>query len=173
MAMVGLEPILSLMPGELPRLHELSVDSGLLVTAVGFALLTGLLTGTLPALKAAGTSVTSVLQEGGRSLAGGRAQRRTQAALVVCQIALAFVLLGGAGLFIRTLSGLLEVDPGFRTENIALANVSFPAGARDVNEAQVYFRALEERILALPGVVDVGRRIRCPSPGGRPRLRCR
>jgi len=166
LAVIGLNPILSLMPGELPRLHELRVDRGLILAALCCAVLTGLLTGLLPALRAAGTSVTSVLQEGGRSLAGGRARNRTQTILVTSQIALAFVLLTGAGLFIRTMAKLLAVDPGFRTEHIALANVSFPAEARDLNEAQLYFRTLEERLRAVPGVVDVGAADQMPFAGG-------
>ena len=166
LAAVGLKPLLSLMPGELPRLHELRLDQGLLFTAIGFALFTGVLTGIVPALQAAGTPVTSVLREGGRSLAGGRSRSRTQGTLVVAQVALAFVLLTGAGLFIRTMTGLLAVDPGFRTRNIAVANVSFPAGAGDINEAQFYFRTLEDRIRALPGVEDVGAADQMPFSGG-------
>jgi predicted permease len=166
LAVIGLEPVLSLMPAELPRLAEMRVDQGLLFTAIGFALLTGLLTGVLPAFRAARTPITSVLQEGGRSLSGGRSRNRTQAALVVSQVAFAFVLLSGTALFIRTMAVLLAVDPGFRTENIAVATVSFPAGAQDVNEAQPYFRTLEERIRALPGVVEVGAADQMPFSGG-------
>jgi len=166
LAVVGLEPILSLMPNELPRIGEIRVDEGLLFTAIGFAILTGILTGLLPALRAAGTPITSVLQEGGRGLAGGRSKNRTQTSLVVSQIALAFVLLSGAGLVIRSMTGLLAVEPGFDTENLALANVSFPAGAETWDDASVYFRALEDRIRALPGVVDVGAADQMPFSGG-------
>ncbi len=166
LAVVGLDPILSLMPSELPRLGEMGVDQGLLFTAIGFALLTGLLTGILPALRAAGTPITSVLQEGGRSLSGGRSRNRTQTSLVVSQIALAFVLLSGAGLVIRSMTGLLAVESGFDTENLALANVSFPSGVEDMDDAMVYFRELEDRIRALPGVVDVGAAEQMPFSGG-------
>jgi len=166
LAAFGLEPLLSLMPSELPRLDEMSVDQGLLFTAMGFALLTGILTGLLPALRAAKTPITSVLQEGGARLSGGRSRNRTHTALVVSQIALAFVLLTGAGLVIRSMTGLLNVDTGFDTENLALANVSFPAEAESWEEAQVYFRMLEDRIRALPGVMDVGAADQMPFSGG-------
>jgi predicted permease len=166
LAVVGLEPILSLMPSELPRLDEMTVDAGLLFTAMGFALVTGLLTGILPALKAARTPITSVLQEGGRGQAGGRARNRTQAILVVSQVALAFVLLTGAGLFIRSMRGLLTVDTGFEADHVALANISFPAGVETLEEASVYFQELETRIQALPGVVDVGAADQMPFSGG-------
>ncbi len=166
LAVVGLGPVLSLMPSELPRIGEIRVDEGLLFTAIGFAILTGLLTGLLPAMRAAGTPINSVLQEGGRSLAGGRSRNRTQTALVVSQIALAFVLLSGAGLVIRSMTGLLAVEPGFDTQYLALANVSFPSDANDMDEASVYFRNLEDRIRALPGVTDVGAADQMPFSGG-------
>jgi putative ABC transport system permease protein len=166
LAVVGLNPVLSLMPSELPRLGEMRVDEGLLFTAIGFAVLTGLLTGILPALRAAGTPITSVLREGGRSLAGGRSRNRTQTSLVVSQIALAFVLLSGAGLVIRSMIGLLSVEPGFETENLALANVSFPSGVEGMDDAVLYFRDLEDRIRALPGVLDVGAANQMPFSGG-------
>ena len=166
LAVVGLDPILSLMPSELPRLGEMRVDEGLLFTAIGFAVLTGLLTGFLPAMRASGTPITSVLREGGRSLAGGRSRNRTQASLVVSQIALAFVLLTGAGLVIRSMTGLLAVETGFDTENLALANVSFPAGVETWDDATLYFRELEDRIRALPGVLDVGGADQMPFSGG-------
>ncbi len=166
LAVMGLEPLLSLMPGELPRIHEMRVDQGFLFTALGFALLTGVLTGVLPALRAAGTPITTVLQEGGRGFAGGRSRTRTQTVLVVSQIALAFILLSGAGLVIRSMVGLLGVEPGFDSDHLALANVSFPTGIEDINEAQVYFQELEDRIRGMPGVIDVGAADQMPFSGG-------
>jgi predicted permease len=166
LAVVGMKPVLSLMPRELPRIGEMTVDSGLLFTSMGFALLTGLLTGLLPALRAARTPITTVLQEGGRSLTGGRSLNRTQMVLVVSQIALAFVLVSAAGLFIRSMSGLLSVDPGFDAQGLALANVSFPAEVETWEEAQIYFGRLEDAIRRLPGVVDVGAADQMPFSGG-------
>jgi predicted permease len=166
LAVVGMEPALSLMPAELPRLEELRIDQSLLLTSIGFALLTGLLTGLIPALRAARTPITSVLKEGGRGQSGSRSGNRTQTILVVSQIAIAFVLLSGAGLFIRSMAGLLEVEPGFNANNVALANVSFPEGVEDLDGAMVYFRHFEERIRALPGVVEVGAADQMPFSGG-------
>jgi putative ABC transport system permease protein len=166
LAVVGLEPLLSLMPSELPRIGEMRIDENLLFTAMGFALLTGLLTGILPALKAAGTPITQVLQEGGRGFSGGRKSNRMQSALVISQVALAFVLLTGAGLFIRSMTSLLSVDPGFNTENLALADVSWPSEAEDMDEALVFYRELERRIRALPGVVDVAAADQMPFTSG-------
>jgi hypothetical protein len=75
--------------------------------------------------------------------------------LVVSQIALAFVLLAGASLFLRSMSGLLSVELDFEARGLALVNVSFPSGAQDLEEAYVYFQDLERRIRGLPGVLDV------------------
>lgn len=166
LAAVGMEPVLALMPRELPRLEEVTVNTGLLLTAMGFALLTGVFTGLLPALKAARTPISSVLREGGRSLSGSRSGNRTQTALVVSQIALAFVLLSGASLVIRSMSGLLSVEPGFDPRGLALANLSWPSGAETLEEGQPYFRRLEDEIRALPGVLDVGGADQIPFSGG-------
>ncbi len=166
LAYVGMEPVLSLMPRELPRIGEMTVDTGLLFTALGFALLTGILTGLLPAFRAARTPITTVLQEGGRSITGGRSRNRTQMVLIVSQVALAFVLLSGAVLFIRSMSGLLAVNPGFDPRGLALVNVSFPSEAQDLDEAYVHFQELERRIRALPGVLDVGAADQMPFSGG-------
>jgi len=166
LAVFGMEPFLALMPGDLPRLGEMEVDLGLLAIAGGFAILTGILTGILPALRAAGTPITSVLQEGGRSLAGGRSRNRAQAGLVVSQIALAFVLLIGAGLFIRSMVRLMAVEPGFKIENTVIASVDLPQGIESWEDALIYYRDLEARIRALPGVQDVGAASQMPFIGG-------
>lgn len=166
LARVGMVPFLSLMPRELPRINEVRVDSGLLLVAGAFALLTGLLTGLLPALKTAATPIASAVQEGGRSLAGGRSTSRTQSGLVVTQIALAFVLLAGAGLFVRSMMELLAVDPGFRAEGIVVASVDPPADQRTDESALVFLQEMQERLRALPGVEEVGAANQMPFSGG-------
>jgi putative ABC transport system permease protein len=173
LAVFGMQPFLSLMPRDLPRLWEVRVDHNLLFIAVGFSVLTGILTGLLPALKAAGTPITSVLQEGGRTLAGGRSRNRVQAGLVVSQIALAFVLLTGAGLFIRSMISLTAVEPGFETAHTLLAAVGtpqalLPSGGEDSgwDNALVYYRDLENRLRSLPGVQEVGAANQMPFFGG-------
>lgn len=166
LAVVGMKPFLALMPGELPRLDEISVDVRLLLIATGFALLTGLLTGFLPALRAAATPISSVIQEGGRNLAGGRSRSRTHAGLVVSQIALAFVLLAGAGLFIRSMFSILSVNPGFEAQGIAVARVTIPQDLPDWDAVDAYYRRVEERLRVLPGVEEVGAASQMPFVGG-------
>jgi predicted permease len=145
---------------------EITVDYRLLIFAAGFAGLTGILSGILPALSASRTPINEVLQEDGRGLVSRR-RNRTQAALVVAEIALAFVLLTGAGLFARSLTRLLAVDPGFSTENLAIVGAATPLDRRDSWATVIaYFQDLEARLLALPGVEAVGRAHQMPFAGG-------
>jgi putative ABC transport system permease protein len=165
-AVVGLEPFLALLPDQLPRMGEISVDYRLLIFAAGFAFLTGILSGILPALSASRTPINEVLQEEGRGLVS-RGRNRTQAALVVAEIALAFVLLTGAGVFTRSLTRLLAVDPGFDAANVAVVAQATPLDRRDSwGSVIAYFDDLETRLLALPGVEAVGRANQMPFAGG-------
>ena len=165
-AVIGLEPFMALLPRGLPRMAEISVDYRLLVFAAGFAGLTGILSGILPALSASRTPINEVLQEDGRGLVSRRSNR-TQAALVVAEIALAFVLLSGAGLFTRSLTRLSAVDPGFASANLAVVGQATPLDRRDSWESVIaYFEDLDRRLLALPGVEDVGRANQMPFAGG-------
>jgi predicted permease len=165
-AVIGLEPFMALLPRELPRMAEISVDYRLLLFAAGFAGLTGILSGILPALSASRTPINEVLQEAGRGLVSRRSNR-TQAALLVAEIALAFVLLTGAGLFTRSLTRLLAVDPGFASGNLAVVGHATPLDRRDTWESVIaYFEDLDRRLLALPGVEAVGRANQMPFAGG-------
>lgn len=166
LARVGMVPFLSLMPSELPRLGEVRVDSGLLVAAGVLALLAGLLIGLLPAVKAVATPITSVIQGSGRGVAGGRSTSRTHRMLVVAQVALAFVLLAGAGLFVRSMMGLLAVNPGFRADGVVVASVETPPDRRDGDPLLMFVREVEERFAALPGVAGVGAANEMPFSGG-------
>ncbi len=165
LARVGMEPFLSLMPRGLPRLGEVRVDGGLLLVAFAFALLAGLLTALLPAWKAAATPITTVLGEGGRGLSGGRSTSRIQGALVVSQVALAFVLLAGAGLFVRSMVELLAVDPGFRGEGIVVASFDVPPDRRSAAEFAVFLEEMEARLRGFPGVLEVGAANQMPFSG--------
>ena len=168
LAAVGLRPFLELLPGGIPRVGEIRINSGLFFIATGFALLTGVLTGILPALRAARTPITNILGEGSRGSIGGRSGNRTQSALVVSQITLALLLLTGAGVFLQSLRTLLSVDLGFSPEGIAVAQVSLPVelGDDDQEGANAYIREVERRLGELPGVMAVGAADQMPMVGG-------
>lgn len=119
-------------------------------------LLTGLVFGAAPAFQAAGRAPIGALREGGRAGAG-KAGRRLRSALVVGELAFALVLLAAAALLGRSFAGLLQVDPGYTTENIFTAELSLPSTAYPENADVVnLYRELEGRVRAVPGVEAAG-----------------
>ncbi len=140
----------------LPRIEEISIDGRVMGFTLGLSLLTGLLFGLLPALIAARRDFQSVLKEGGQKVISLE-HRRSRSLLIVSQLALAFVLLVSAGLLTRSLSALLRVNPGFRTENLLTFAVSPPA-AKYTQPKQIaeFYRGLKGRIENLPGVQSAG-----------------
>jgi len=140
----------------LPRLSELSLNSHVLAFAAGLSLLTGIAAGLLPALRASRAELSDVLKQGGRTLGGG-AQSRLRDALVVAQVALALLLLAGAGLLIRSFQELLRVDPGFQSSNVLTMELRLPRSTYAKPEQLAGFETdLLARLRSLPGVQAVG-----------------
>jgi len=121
------DAIVAFGPKGLPRLENIAIDGRVLVFSVTMAIVTGLLFGLVPAFHAARAEIGQMLKESMRGSSGRRAAQRTRSALVMTEMALAVVLLVGAGLLIRSFSALLKVDPGFRTENVVSFDVSAPS----------------------------------------------
>src|SRR6185436_15765257 len=117
--------------------------------------LTGILVGLAPAVTMARRSLRPSGQEGGRSIAGGVATRRIRRALVVTEFALAIVLLVGAGLLIRSLWSVENVDPGFRPERVLSVALAPPSSIAPTQRSDFYNRVLEQ-IGSLPGVESTG-----------------
>ncbi|MGD1081490.1 MAG: ABC transporter permease [Candidatus Sulfotelmatobacter sp.] len=149
--------LLALMPAEIPRVHTVDLNLSVLGFAVGLALLTGLFFGIVPALAASRTIVNTTLKEGGRSGMQGREHNRLRSALVVVEVALAMVLLVGAGLLLRSFQRVLETDPGFQPEHVLTASLSLPESQYKA-DAQVrsFYQRLMERLQQLPGVQTTG-----------------
>jgi putative ABC transport system permease protein len=167
LAFASLKPLVAAFPGGLPRAAEISVDVRLLLFALALAVATGLLTGALPALRAIRIPIVDVLKDGARGFTGGKHRNRTQAALVVSEIALAFVLLAGAALFIKSYTTLTAVEPGFVADNVLTMSVALPEKYRDSPEESYNFIAeLHEQLGALPGVQSVGGANQMPFMGG-------
>ena len=151
LAMVGTNSVLGLSGGDVPRISEVRVDA----TVLGFTLLISLLSGALfgiaPALATARASLHDALR-GSAGLPGGH--RRSQNAFVVLEVALALVLLVGAGLMVRTLTRLWSVDPGFNPEGVLTFSVSLPpAMTKETPEAiRVALSDLETTVRSVPGV---------------------
>ncbi len=166
-AFASLKPLVGAFPGGLPRAAEISVDYRLLLFAVGLSIVTGLITGSLPALRAIRLPIVDVLRDGGRGFAGGKHRSRTQAALVVSEIALAFVLLAGVALFIKSYLALTAVEPGFAADNVLTMTISLEERRGDSDEEFLAFiTELHERLRALPGVQAVGGASQMPFMGG-------
>src|ERR1700686_4341114 len=129
------------------------VDVRLLLFALGLTLATALLFGTIPAFRATGLNLTEELKDG-RSLSGASPKGRLAKVLVISQVALSLVLLVGAGLFVRSLVNLTNVDTGFNRENVIRMRVD-PSSVGYGEDARLIgmYRQIEERVSALPGVL--------------------
>lgn len=148
----GTKAALAALPGDLPRADEVGLDGRVLVFTLGISLLTGVLSGLAPALKTPQWRLAETLKEGGRGAGGGR--HRAQGILVAVEMALAVVLLIGAGLMIRSLRALWNVDPGFRPNNVLTFGLSFPPSLRTASpEArQASLRELSDQLNSMPGI---------------------
>jgi predicted permease len=142
---------------DLPRGQEVRLDGIVVGFTFGLAVLLGLIIGAVPALQLSGLNLTLVLREDARTGTAGKAARRTRSTLVVAQVALAFVLLAGAGLLLASFQQLLGVNPGFTAEHVLTGKMSLPE-ARYANDDAL--RGFAERALgtirALPGVEAAG-----------------
>ena len=152
-AIVGLIPQAALT--SMPTLQDLHVNVGVLAFSLAISLLTGILFGIIPALQILKSDLRQELQEAGRSSVGG-VHNRFRDVLVVSEVALAVVLLVGAGLMLRSLQQVLNQDPGFDTTNLLTLSLAVPEKAyADGPQQQALQRRLLKDIHALPGVRDV------------------
>jgi putative ABC transport system permease protein len=144
------------------------MDGRVFLFTLAAALLTSVLFGLAPAWQASRTGPASFLKEGGRSSAGGMKGGRFRRALVVAEVALALVLLTGAGLMMRSLLGFYEVDPGVRTQNVLTMDITLPETQyTEAPRIIRFYREALERIEALPGVRSAGITTTLPLQGSR------
>ncbi|QSQ17539.1 ABC transporter permease [Myxococcus landrumensis] len=160
--------MLAVESSHLPRAAEVSVNATALLFAFGLSLLLAVGLGLVTALRAARQSPWATLTQSGRTQAGGGGAERMRRALVVGQLALALVLLVGAALLGRSLLGLLSVDPGYRTEDVAVLSLVLPPAREEaVGRQNVQFQEhLISKLAALPGVRAVGAVSSFPLEGG-------
>ena len=159
--------LVKLAPAGVPRLEELGIDSTALLFAVGISLLTGVLFGLAPALQTSRTDLSAALREGTRG-SKGKAGTRARSVLVVAEMALAVVLLAGAGLLIRSFAQLQGVQTGFDEEGVVTFNLELPAAKySDEEKLRAFTAALMERMRQLPGVEAAGATVSgLPFDGG-------
>ncbi len=152
----GVKLLPELAPG-LPRIDEVSLDGYALGFTGLLALATSMIFGQAPALQAARLDLTESLKEGGRGGGGGHRRRELRSFLVVMEIALALVLLVGAGLLMRTFRELQEVDPGFDRDNALVVRLDLPHSKyEEDHQTRAFFEQFFERLSTLPGVQAVG-----------------
>jgi len=151
----GTQAILGLVLDTLPRAQEVRVDARVLFFTLGISLLSGILFGLAPALRAARLNVQSTLKEGGRGASGSR--HRAQGIFVVAEMAMALVLLVGAGLMLRSLSELWSVNPGFDPHHVLMFYVALPPSVDSATPASTRASLLQlhDRLASVPGVQSV------------------
>jgi len=161
LAYVGVEAIRAWLPAGLPRVAGIQIDLRVLTTAVMVAVATGIFFGIVPALQSSRPDLTRALKDSGRSSTAGAASQRLRTLLVVAEVALAVVLLVGAGLFIGSFVKLVRIEPGFEHRNMLLVNVGIriPPGTftREVfvdaeRRGGPYGMQMLEAVRAVPGV---------------------
>lgn len=137
----------------LPRSHEIRIDTRVLLFTLGISILTSVVFGLIPSLQAGKTDVQETFKEGGNTMSAGVVGGWLRPILVVVEIAAAVVLLIGAGLMIRSVMRIREVQPGLQPKNLLTAKISLPHEKyRDAEAANHFYEQVLERLNTLPGV---------------------
>jgi putative ABC transport system permease protein len=159
----GVYVLVAFGPSDLPRVKEITVDARVLGFTAAIAMLTGIIFGIVPALKASFPDVNEALKESGRSATGSVGHRRMRSLLVASEIALSLMLLVGAGLLLKSFHRLQAVNPGFNPQNMLIVRVSL-RGPRYQEDAPIitFFDQLVERVKASPDVQSVATRSYVP-----------
>ncbi len=148
--------LLGLLPANIPRTDEVSIDATVLTFALGISLVAGLVFGLVPAFRVTRAD-RPALRERGRGITAGRHRFRLNNGLVAAEVAISVILVVAAGLLVKSLWLLQQVDPGFNVGSVTTMHIAPPAGAYpDEEQRRLYYRQVEERVTALPGVVSVG-----------------
>ena len=153
----GVSALRALVPANTPRIEEVRLDPLVLAFTFAVSLGTGIFFGLAPALQTARTDLRETLNEAGRGTSATSASRRLRSALVVSELALAVLLLVGAGLLIRSFSRLLSVSPGFESQHLMTMELTLPEKAYpDGAPVTSFYAQLLERVRAVPGVQSAG-----------------
>jgi predicted permease len=164
LAFWGLNLLGGLLPTDIPRLHTLQLDWNVMAYALALSLMTGFLFGAVPAFFASRARPSDPLKEGSRH---SGSHSRAGRGLLVAEVALATLLLIGACLLIRSISELTKVDPGFRPDHVLTMKLELPDSRYPREKRTVFFRELQDRLNALPGVKSVTVGLSFPMMGYR------
>ncbi|WP_321470919.1 ABC transporter permease [uncultured Paludibaculum sp.] len=153
-------------PFSLPPEAEITLDSRVLLFAIGLSVFTGLIFGLAPAIQATRSDLAGSMKEGSRGSSTGSAKHRLRSVLVVTEVALAFLLLAGSGLLIRSFFAMQNVDTGFNTENVITAGLPISEKRFKTPEAlNTYLRQVVSNVESLPGIRDVALTSALPMQG--------
>jgi putative ABC transport system permease protein len=160
-----LSALISLAPDNLPRVADVRLSGRVLLFTAGLTLLTTLLFGLLPALSA--TRITAAFSQASRTSTSGPMRQRVFDSLLVAEIALALVVLTGAGLMTRTMYKIANVDPGFRTDHLLTMRLDLagPKYANNLTQQQAFWSAVLTNVKALPGVESAAFTLSLPIGG--------
>ena len=167
LAAVGTRALAALASSGLPRTHLITIDASVLAFAAAATVVTALLFGMVPALQGSVVHLAATLKEGARGSSDGVSRRRWRRGLVIGELALAVMLLTGAGLLLKTFANLRTVDVGFESDHVTTArlyppNVTYP-GTEDLTR---YYRAVVDRLSRIPGVAYAAAVSFLPMSGG-------
>jgi putative ABC transport system permease protein len=155
LAFFGIDLLVRLSPQDVPRLSEVGIDGRVLGFTSLLSLATGGLFGLAPALQLSRLDLNAALKEGRSSGAAGGGRLRLRSILVVSEVALSLILLAGAGLMIKSMRGLMNIDAGFNRKNLLTMQVALPqAKYGDDNQVAAFYKQLIESVRNLPGVVS-------------------
>jgi putative ABC transport system permease protein len=153
-------------PVTIPRIDMVGVDGRVIAFAAALSILTGIVFGLVPALRASSPDLLSALKQAGRS-GSTSPSRRFRSALVVAEVALALVLLVGAGLMIRSFARLMAIDPGFDPNGVVTMRLTLPAAKyRDLDRWAAFHEDLVRRVAGIPGATAAGINSAIPLEGG-------
>jgi putative ABC transport system permease protein len=169
LAVWGSSLLVSLIPEDVPRIHEVGVDGRILLFTLLVSFVTGVVFGLAPALQAAKLDLNESLKEGPRGTTAGARENRLRGLLVISEVAMAVVLLVGATLLIKSFVRLLDVKPGFNPANVLALDIQLPdlppSRYAKEDEQSAFFNQLIDRIKELPGVNSAGGVLILPLSG--------
>jgi len=169
LAVWGTSLLVSFIPEDVPRVHEVSVDGRILAFTLFISFATGVVFGLVPALQASKLDLNESLKEGLRGTTSGFRENRLRGLLVISEVAMAVVLLVSATLLIKSFVRLIEVKPGFNPANVLTMDVQLPnlppSRYAKEEEQTAFFQQLMDRLKALPGVDGAGAVVTLPLTG--------
>jgi putative ABC transport system permease protein len=163
LAVWGVDLLLAISPLNIPRLNEVTIDYRVLGFTLAISMLSGLIFGLAPALQNFGLKLNTTLKESGRGSTEGRGKRHLRGALIIAEVALALVLLVGAGLMIKSFVRLHAVSPGFKPDQLLTMQLTLPRAKYDSNEkVTTFYEQLLNRVNTVPGVQSAALSISLP-----------